>query len=130
MQVKIHQEILQALEDTEALGSTVPEVGAASAGFRLGFRAAMSAIRERFDSQRLGQRIQTVQARVEAVADSDDSIIRALKSKLASLKQSRYMVKATGPSKYRQAGTERMNATPTEDAMISLLEDILKGEVD
>lgn len=128
MHINLFKEIRSVVDDAEDLGATVPECGAASAGFRLGWQAAISAVRDRMHSRRLGEKIQAVQSRVDQVAESDDQIVAALKAKLDSLKHSRYMTKACGPSEYRQAGANRMNATPTEDKMIALLESILKGE--
>jgi hypothetical protein len=126
MHINIYREIMAALNHAADNGATVPECGAASMGFRLGYQTAITAVRDRFNSQRLGQRMNAVQRRVDEVAESDDKIVAALKTRLDGLKHERHMIKATGPSKYRQAGAERK--TPTEDRMIALLESILRGE--
>lgn len=126
--IDIIQELKGLFVDAEDLAGTFPEVGAASAGYRLGFNAGIKAIRARLLSREIYPRLTALSARSKAMADSDNQIVAALTFKLASLRQSRYMTKNTGPSEYRQAGEEKRNATPNEDMQIALLESILRGE--
>jgi len=126
--VDITKEISAVFRDAKALADTVPEIGTSSVAFRLGVFAGIAAVANRFRAESLRKKISTAQKQFYSVAESEDAIVAALKSKLASLAHSRYMTKNTGPSEFRQAGEAQRNATPALDAQIDLLKSILKGE--